>query len=92
MESLEESTWHESHVVWHLPPSACVHITHGTWRMKSKYEESERKFPLVRVKKKKQFGGRKKRKRRKGEKGKENKRKKTKEKEERKEKEEKQKR
>ena len=52
MESLEKSTWHESHVVWHFPPSACVHITHGTWRMKSKYEESERKFLLFRVKKK----------------------------------------
>ena len=41
MESLEEGTWHESHVVWHLPPRACVHVTHGTWRMKSKCEESE---------------------------------------------------
>ena len=46
MASLEEGTWNESHVVWHLPPSACVHVTHGTWKMESKYEENERKFPL----------------------------------------------
>ena len=28
-------------MVWHLPPSACVHVTHGTWKMESKCEESE---------------------------------------------------
>ena len=39
MTSLEEFTWHENHVVWHLPPSACVHVTHGTWNMD---HESER--------------------------------------------------
>ena len=39
MTSLEECTWHESHVVWHLLPSACVHVTHDTWNMD---HESER--------------------------------------------------
>ena len=29
MTSLEEGTWHESHLVWYLPPSASVHVTHG---------------------------------------------------------------
>ena len=43
MTSLEEGIWHESHVVWHLPPSVCVHVTHGTWKIESKFEESERK-------------------------------------------------
>ena len=38
MTSLDEGTWHESHV----PPSACVHVTHGTWKIKSKCEESEK--------------------------------------------------
>ena len=33
MASFEEYTWHKSHVVWHFPPSACVHVTHGTWNM-----------------------------------------------------------
>ena len=51
MESLEEGTWHESHVVWHLPSSACVHVTHGTWEMEHVKDTwqigSERKFPLV---------------------------------------------
>ena len=46
MVSLEEGTWHESHVVWYFLPSACVHVTHDTWRMKSKWEKSERKFTL----------------------------------------------
>ena len=55
MESLEEGTWHESHVVSHLPPSACVHVTHGTWRMNSKCEESERKFPLCGIKPRKRL-------------------------------------
>ena len=32
--------------VWHLPPSACVYVTHDTWRMKSKCEESEKLFSL----------------------------------------------
>ena len=41
MEILEEGTRHESHMVWHLPPSAYVHVAHGTLRMKSKCEESE---------------------------------------------------
>ena len=60
---LRGGPWHESHVVWNFPPSACVHVTHGTWKMESKCEESERKFPLVgSKKKKKQFGGRKERK------------------------------
>ena len=60
MASLEECTWHESHVVWHFPPSACVHVTHGTWNMD---HESERKFPLTWIKprnslrEKKEFGG-----------------------------------
>ena len=40
-------------MVWHLPPSACVHVTHGTWKIESKCEESERKFPLVGSNKKK---------------------------------------
>ena len=31
-------------MVWHFPPSACVHMTHDTWKMESKCEESERKF------------------------------------------------
>ena len=53
MVSLEAGTWHESHVVWHFPPSACVHVTYGTWKMESKCEESERKFPLVGSNKKK---------------------------------------
>ena len=46
MASLEERTWHESHVVWNFLLSACVHVTHGTWKIESKCEESERKFPL----------------------------------------------
>ena len=50
---LRGGTWRESHVVWNLPPSACVHVTHGTWKMESKCEESERKFPLVGSNKKK---------------------------------------
>ena len=49
------ATWHESHVVWHLLPSACVYVTHGTWRMKSKCEESERKFPLFGIKPRKRL-------------------------------------
>ena len=76
MARLEECIWHESHVVWHLPPSACVHVTHGTWNMN---HESERKFPLTWIKprnslgEKKEFGGGKekkikKKKKRKGEK------------------------
>ena len=87
MASLEEVTWHESHVVWHFPPGACVHVTYGTWRMKSKCEESEEVSSLWDQTKEdimgeeKQFGGKKKRKRRrKGEKGKEKKRKEKKEK------------
>ena len=27
----EMGTWHESHMVWIMPPRACVHGTHGTW-------------------------------------------------------------
>ena len=50
MASLEEGTWHENHVVWHFPLSACVHVTNGTWKMESKCEESERKFPLLGMK------------------------------------------
>ena len=59
-------TWHESHVVWHLPPSTCVHVTHGTWNMD---HESERKFHLAWIKprnslgEKKEFGGGKEKKR-----------------------------
>ena len=59
MASLEECKWHESHVVWHFPPSACVHVTHGIWSMD---HESERKFPLTWIKprnilgEKKEFG------------------------------------
>ena len=79
MESLEEGTWHESHVVWHLPPSACVHVTHGTWRMKSKCEQSERKFPLCGIKPRKRLWEKKnnlmeERKGKEGQKGKEKKR------------------
>ena len=33
MTSLEKGTCHENHVVWHLPPNACFHVTHGTWKM-----------------------------------------------------------
>ena len=33
MVSLKECTCHESYVVWHLSPSACVHVTHGTGKM-----------------------------------------------------------
>ena len=40
MEIFEEDTWHKSHVMWHLPPSACVHVTHGTWKMESQCKES----------------------------------------------------
>ena len=53
MISLEECTWHESHVVWHFPPSACVHVTHGTWNMD---HESERKFPLTWIKPRNSLG------------------------------------
>ena len=69
MKILEEGIWHESHVVWHLLPSVCVHVTHDTWKIKSKCEESERKFPLFGSNQgeKKKFGG--------GRKGKEKKRK-----------------
>ena len=89
MESLEEGTWHESHVVWHLPPSACVHVTHGTWRMKSKCEESERKFPLCGIKPRKRLWEKKnnsmeERKGKEGQKGKEKKRNEKKRKERRK--------
>ena len=28
--------WHESYVVWKVPPKACVHVTHGTWHMTHK--------------------------------------------------------
>ena len=86
MASLEEGTWHESHVVWLLPPSAYVHVTHDTWKMESKCEESGRKFPLFRIKRrnrlweKKEFHG--------GRKGKEKKREKKKGKEKKKRKEE----
>ena len=54
MISLEEGTWHKCHVV-HFPPSACVHVTHGIWRMKSKCEESERKFILCGMKPRKRL-------------------------------------
>ena len=30
MEPWEKYTWHESHVVWKVPPKACVHVTRGT--------------------------------------------------------------
>ena len=33
MAPYEECTRHESHVVWHLLPSAYVHVTHDTWKM-----------------------------------------------------------
>ena len=33
MAPYEECTWNESHVMWHLPLSACAHVTHGTWQM-----------------------------------------------------------
>ena len=55
MASLEEGTWHERHVVWHLPPSACVYVTHGTWRMESKCKASERKFPFCGIKPRKRL-------------------------------------
>ena len=77
MASLEEGTWQESHLVWHLPPSACVHVTHGTWKMVSKCQESERKCPLFGIKprnsllEKREFGGGRKGKEKKGEKKKE---------------------
>ena len=28
----EKDTWHESHVVWRVPPRKCVHVTHGPWK------------------------------------------------------------
>ena len=34
-------------MVLYFPPSVCVHVTHGTWKMESKCEESERKFPFL---------------------------------------------
>ena len=40
-------------MVWYFPPSAHVHVTHGTWKMESKCEKSERKFPIVGSNKKK---------------------------------------
>ena len=40
-----------SHVVCHLPPNACVHVTYESWKIESKCEESEMKFPLVESKK-----------------------------------------
>ena len=63
---MSNDTWHESHVVWHLPPSTCVHVTHGTWNMD---HESEMKFHLAWIKprnsfgEKKEFGGGKEKKR-----------------------------
>ena len=65
MASLEECTWHESHVVWHFPPSACVHVTHGTWNMDHGSERNRkvRRFPLTWIKprnslgEKKELGG-----------------------------------
>ena len=53
--SLEDDTWHESHVVRHLLHSAYVHVTHDTWEMKSKCEKSERKFPLCGIKSRKRL-------------------------------------
>ena len=61
-------------MVWNLPPSACVHVTHGTRKIESKCEESERKFPLFGIKprnslrEKKEFGRGRKGKEKKGEK------------------------
>ena len=43
--------------MWRFPPSACVHMTHDTWKIESKCEESERKFPLVESNKKKKRKG-----------------------------------
>ena len=28
----KKDTWHESHVVWRVPPRTCVHVTHGSWK------------------------------------------------------------
>ena len=49
MASLEECIWHESHVVWHeshvvlhFPPSACVHVTHGTWNIDHERERNRK--------------------------------------------------
>ena len=36
MASFEECTWHERHVVWKLPPNACVHVTDDTYIVKGK--------------------------------------------------------
>ena len=55
MASLEKGIWHKSHAVWHLQPSACVYVTYDTWRMKSKCEESKRKFPLCGIKPRKRL-------------------------------------
>ena len=38
-----------------MPPSACVHVTYDTRRMKSKCEESEMKFPLCGIKPRKRL-------------------------------------
>ena len=43
-------------MVWHLPPSTCVHLTHDTWKMESKCEESEMKFPLFGIKTRNNLG------------------------------------
>ena len=40
-------------MVWHFPPSACVHVTDGTWNMD---HESERKFPLTWIKSRNNLG------------------------------------
>ena len=84
MTSLEECTWHESHVVWHFPPSACVHVTHGTWNMDHGSERNMkvRNFPLTWIKprnslgEKKEFSGGRKGKEKKGERKKKGKEKK----------------
>ena len=84
MTSLEECTWHDSHVVWHLPPSACVHVTHGTWNMNHGSERNRkvRNFSLTWIKprnslgEKKEFNGVRKGKEKKGERKKKGKEKK----------------
>ena len=42
MAPYEEYTWHESHVVWNLPPSPCIHVTHGTWKMNHESERNKK--------------------------------------------------
>ena len=59
MASLEEGTWHESHVVWHFPPSNTWHMANGAYERHMENRKVRESLLLLEQtkKKKKQFGG-----------------------------------